>query len=135
MSRYDISTQCVDIVLISQLLRFMVIISFAEEDEEPTVLSKKEIVLKSKAPVDERCALADTCHVFCEEDDVWDVALNQTAIDTNNNKYYIIQLLENDSQKQYHVFQRWGRVGLFGQQSTVPCGADLASAKKQFCSK
>ncbi|GAU96892.1 hypothetical protein RvY_08263-2 [Ramazzottius varieornatus] len=105
------------------------------EEEEPTVLSKKQVVLKSQAPVDELCALANTCHVYCEGPDVWDVALNQTAINTNNNKYYIIQLLEHDSQKEYHVYQRWGRVGLPGQQSTVNCGSSLESAKKQFSKK
>jgi predicted DNA-binding WGR domain protein len=41
--------------------------------------------------------------------------LNQTNIDSNNNKYYVIQLLQNDSNGSYATWNRWGRVGLKGQ--------------------
>lgn len=34
----------------------------------------------------------------------------------NNNKYYIIQLLQSDSNpNDFKVFNRWGRVGTDGQ--------------------
>ena len=35
----------------------------------------------------------------------------QTDAADNHNKYYIIQLLEDDTQKAYSVWLRWGRVG------------------------
>ena len=46
----------------------------------------------------------------------FDAMLNQTNISSNNNKYYILQILEsrNDETKTEHeiaVWFRWGRVG------------------------
>ncbi|OQV17931.1 Poly [ADP-ribose] polymerase 2 [Hypsibius exemplaris] len=110
--------------------------SLVEEAPEPAALmTKKEIVMKGKVPVDELCPQADSFHVLCEGDVVWDVTLNQTAIDTNNNKFYIIQLLEHDERKAYSVYTRWGRVGALGQKNTEECGGSIETAKKQFQSK
>jgi poly [ADP-ribose] polymerase 2/3/4 len=61
--------------------------------------------------------LKKTCHVYESGDDVFDAMLNQTNIGTNNNKFYVIQLLESDDKKTYHCFTRWGRVGVPGQQA------------------
>jgi hypothetical protein len=33
----------------------------------------------------------------------------QTNLQFNNNKYYLLQLLEDDSSKSYSVWLRWGR--------------------------
>ena len=33
----------------------------------------------------------------------------QTNVMNNNNKYYLIQLLEDNRAKKYYVWQRWGR--------------------------
>ncbi|WP_411023079.1 WGR domain-containing protein, partial [Salmonella sp. s51228] len=43
----------------------------------------------------------------------WDCMLNQTNINNNNNnnKYYVIQMLKSNSKNNYHVWNRWGRVG------------------------
>lgn len=38
----------------------------------------------------------------------YDCMLNQTNINQNNNKYFVIQLLTGGA--KYHVFTRWGRV-------------------------
>ena len=38
----------------------------------------------------------------------YDCMLNQTNIGQNNNKFYVIQLLQ--SSKAYYVWNRWGRV-------------------------
>eukprot|EP00054_Salpingoeca_dolichothecata_P038009 m.12638 g.12638 ORF g.12638 m.12638 type:complete len:501 (+) comp8146_c0_seq1:54-1556(+) len=59
----------------------------------------------------------------------FDCTLNQTNLDTNNNKFYIIQLLKQGS--SYQTFTRWGRVGEGGQTAFL-AGPDLASAKKAF---
>uniref|UniRef100_A0A452R6P6 Poly [ADP-ribose] polymerase n=1 Tax=Ursus americanus TaxID=9643 RepID=A0A452R6P6_URSAM len=48
-------------------------------------------------------------HVYCEGNDVYDVMLNQTNLQFNNNKYYLIQLLEDDAQRDFSVWMRWGR--------------------------
>jgi len=44
-------------------------------------------------PVDQRCPLESTHHVYIDEDRaVYDVSLNQTNIGGNNNKFYRIQV-------------------------------------------
>lgn len=46
--------------------------------------------MKAKALVDDYFPSKPHVHVYSEGAAVWDVALNQIAIDENNNKYYII---------------------------------------------
>jgi len=41
--------------------------------------------------------------------DDWDCMLNQTNIGQNNNKFYVIQMLQGAFQ-MYYVWNRWGRV-------------------------
>lgn len=48
-------------------------------------------------------------------DEIFTASLNQTNIDNNNNKFYIIQLLESDNDKKFWVWNRWGR----GMQTSV----------------
>lgn len=96
----------------------------------------KTLVMKGKAPVDPECkAKLGKAHVYNEDADVYDVMLNQTNLQFNNNKYYLIQLLEDDSAKAYSVWLRWGRVGKIGQNNLVSCGANLAQAKDTFKKK
>ncbi|CAN9503018.1 unnamed protein product [Ophioblennius macclurei] len=96
----------------------------------------KKVVLKGKAPVDTECkAKLGMAHVYNEGNEVFDVMLNQTNLQFNNNKYYLIQLLEDDSSKAYSVWMRWGRVGKVGQTSLVACGGDLLKAKNVFKKK
>ncbi|XP_037793637.1 poly [ADP-ribose] polymerase 2-like isoform X1 [Penaeus monodon] len=93
------------------------------------------VVVKGRAAVDALCPIAKTSHVYEEEDDIWDCMLNQTNIEFNNNKYYLIQLLESDAGNTFSVWMRWGRVGANGQNSLQPCGSDLEKAKSIFCNK
>lgn len=96
----------------------------------------KTVVMKGKAPVDSECkAKLGKAHVYDEGNDVYDVMLNQTNLQFNNNKYYLIQLLEDDSSKVYSVWMRWGRVGKVGQNSLTVCGGDLLKAKDVFKKK
>ena len=37
-----------------------------------------------------------------------------TDIKNNNNKYYLIQVIQNTSTKKYAAWNRWGRVGVDG---------------------
>ncbi|XP_078393741.1 poly [ADP-ribose] polymerase 2, partial [Cetorhinus maximus] len=71
-------------------------------------------------------------HVYCEGEDVYDALLNQTNLQFNNNKYYIIQLLEDDGKRNFSVWLRWGRVGKAGQNNLISCGNDLNKAKEIF---
>ncbi|XP_033729210.1 poly [ADP-ribose] polymerase 2-like, partial [Pecten maximus] len=95
---------------------------------------KTVIVKKGSAPVDPECTLAGKAEVFTEGKNVWDCMLNQTNVSNNNNKYYLIQLL-NEGKGKFHVWQRWGRVGYNGQNNLVPCGGDLDKAKTMFTKK
>ncbi|XP_064610913.1 poly [ADP-ribose] polymerase 2-like [Liolophura sinensis] len=95
----------------------------------------KTVVLTGKAPVDPECSLAGKARVFCEGKDVWDCMLNQTNICNNNNKYFLIQLLQEEGKKMFYVWLRWGRVGYAGQNNLVPCGSDIEKAKQIFSKK
>uniref|UniRef100_A0A3P8XGH5 Poly [ADP-ribose] polymerase n=1 Tax=Esox lucius TaxID=8010 RepID=A0A3P8XGH5_ESOLU len=105
----------------------------AMEETEKIV---KTMVMKGKAPVDSECkGKVGKAHVYCEGSDIYDVMLNQTNLQFNNNKYYLIQLLQDDNAKVYSVWCRWGRVGKVGQNSLVVCGGDLLKAKDLFKKK
>ncbi|XP_028374319.2 protein mono-ADP-ribosyltransferase PARP3 isoform X2 [Phyllostomus discolor] len=59
----------------------------------------------------------------------YDCTLNQTNIGSNNNKFYIIQLLEDGD--RFFCWNRWGRVGEVGQSKLSPFDS-LDDAKKDF---
>ena len=82
-----------------------------EVESKPVMRS---VIKKGLAPVDSECPSVDTHHVYTEGRDIWDVMLNQTNIQNNNNKYYLIQLLQSDSNNSFAVWMRWGRVGYSG---------------------
>jgi poly [ADP-ribose] polymerase len=56
----------------------------------------------------------------------------KTNIQFNNNKYYLIQLLEEDKKQCFGVWYRWGRVGKKGQTSFENCDSNLQKAKDSF---
>ncbi|XP_055007498.1 poly [ADP-ribose] polymerase 2 isoform X2 [Boleophthalmus pectinirostris] len=108
----------------------------APKEEVKVEETVKTVVMKGKAPVDSECkAKLGKAHVYCEGKDVYDVMLNQTNVQFNNNKYYLIQLLEDDNSKSYSVWMRWGRVGKVGQNNLISCGGDLLKAKDVFKKK
>ena len=77
-----------------------------------------------KIPVDSSCRLKPAKVVA-----PFDAMLNQTNIGANNNKFYIIQLLQ--SGKKFYTWTRWGRVGETGQSALLGNGTQ-ADAEKQF---
>jgi len=74
--------------------------------------------------VDSRVPNASNLKVF--ED--YSVKLNQTHIDANNNKFYIIQCLHGDG--KYYAWNRWGRVGEPGQNKLMPCSSPDQAIKE-----
>ncbi|KAL5859136.1 hypothetical protein ACOSQ3_000435 [Xanthoceras sorbifolium] len=75
-------------------------------------------VTKKGAAVLDQCIpdhIKTNYHVFQQGDDIFDAMLNQTNVGNNNNKFYVIQLLESDVGGEYMVYNRWGRVGVKGQ--------------------
>lgn len=87
----------------------------------------------NRAPVDPECIqMEGKAQVYLENAAMYDAMLNQTNLKNNNNKYYMIQLLEEINRKWYHVWFRWGRVGHKGQTNLVNCGTDIEKAKSMF---
>jgi len=98
---------------------------------------EKKQVVKGRAAVDSSCPIAGGFHVYEEGNDIYDVYLNQTDLRQNRNKYYIIQLLESDDgTKQYHTWNRWGRVGEErNAQNALKGPMPLVQAKADFNGK
>lgn len=91
---------------------------------------------RRKAIVDRFCTeKAGTAHVYYEDEMAYDVLLNQTNLQHNNNKYYVIQLLEDNSLPCYFTWFRWGRVGKPGQHKLESFGDNLEMAKGSFQKK
>ncbi|KAF8985684.1 hypothetical protein CPC16_008566 [Podila verticillata] len=86
-----------------------------------------------KPPVGRACLLPATYEVYVDSEVAWNARLNQTNINANNNKFYLIQLLINPN-GQTAVFSHWGRVGASGQSQTVHCG-DINSGMREFENK
>lgn len=80
--------------------------------------------------VDPSCPLSRNPGIQVHED--YDCTLNQTNIGNNNNKFYIIQLLEEGG--RFSCWNRWGRVGEAGQ-SKMSHFSCLEDAKKDFKKK
>ena len=103
-----------------------------EEEEKPVM---KSVIKKGLAPVDSECPNGEMYRVFTEGRVIWDVMLNQTNIQANNNKFYLIQLLQHDNNGAFAVWMRWGRVGYTGQTKLQPHGSNKASAMTEFKKK
>ncbi|KAF3919977.1 hypothetical protein AA313_de0209398 [Arthrobotrys entomopaga] len=111
-----------------------------DEEEEPEAaptadeIEERERQKGYKAPVDDICPLRWSGYSVYEDDDnvKFDASLNQTNIGNNNNKFYILQLLQKGS--VFAVWTRWGRVGEGGQNKLMQ-GYDLAGALKEYNKK
>ncbi|XP_072732015.1 protein mono-ADP-ribosyltransferase PARP3 isoform X1 [Ciconia boyciana] len=100
-----------------------------EDDAWSSTLAALKTAPKEKPPatIDGLCPLSTAPGARVYKD--YDCTLNQTNINANNNKFYIIQLLEHDG--AYSVWTRWGRVGEKGQFKLMT-PASLEAAKKDF---
>lgn len=120
--------------------------SKAQKNEEPTTSTDQEIKAEIKkvtfsgtVPVDEQCPITGY-HVYIDKSvtgpfAAYNATLNQTNIGANNNKYYILQLLEHDSRREYHTWFRWGRVGKVAGNDCKAHGGNLDAAAKAFLKK
>ncbi|KAL0712179.1 hypothetical protein Bca4012_019157 [Brassica carinata] len=87
---------------------------FEEEKKEEKIVTATK---KGAAVLDQWIPdnIKSQYHVLQRGDDVYDAMLNQTNVRDNNNKFFVLQVLESDNQKTYMVYFRWGRVGVKGQ--------------------
>ena len=78
----------------------------------------KKLILKGAVPVDQYFSRGGCFKVLADKERIYAATLNQCNIEKNNNKFYIIQVLQNESEpNELVVFTRWGRVGVQGQKS------------------
>ena len=89
-------------------------------------------------PVDEHFSGPADVHVLEHDGKVYSATLNQTNMMANNNKYYILQVLEMDNGKGCFFYSRWGRVGARGQISlsgTISRDLAIREYDKKFYDK
>jgi poly [ADP-ribose] polymerase 2/3/4 len=55
--------------------------------------------------------------VFQENGKTYSATLNQSNLDQNNNKFYIVQILQNETLGNFFIWNRWGRVGVPGMNA------------------
>ncbi|XP_038681240.1 poly [ADP-ribose] polymerase 2-A isoform X2 [Tripterygium wilfordii] len=107
----------------------------AEKEEDGRVQEKVVTATRKGAAVLDQ-SLPDHIkaqyHVMQLDDDVYDAMLNQTNVGDNNNKFYVLQLLESDDGGKYMVYNRWGRVGVRGQDKLVGPYTSRDSALNEF---
>lgn len=73
---------------------------------------EKKTKKTNQREVDQYCSLSNA-----QVHQDYDCMLNQTNIGQNNNKYYVIQML--DCSGSYYVWNRWGRVVRIPHKNTV----------------
>ncbi|MQM00372.1 hypothetical protein Taro_033106 [Colocasia esculenta] len=71
-------------------------------------------------------------HVLQQGQEIYDATLNQTNVGENNNKFYVMQVLESDDGGKYIVYNRWGRVGVKGQDKLHGPFTSRESAINEF---
>lgn len=74
-----------------------------------------KVICKGGAAVDSFLPDKENFRVFQQGGKNYAVTLNFADMVENNNKFYIVQLLLNEKTGSLHVWNRWGRVGVPGQ--------------------
>ena len=95
-------------------------------------------IVDKKAIVDQYFPDRSQYHIYQDDENFFNgkffsCTLNKSNLDKNNNKFYIIQLLEHDSNNSLILFTRWGRVGVPGQHEQKD--VDSKSGPKLFMRK
>jgi len=112
-----------------------------KEEEKGKSLEKKDPVVKiidKKAIVDQYFVDRNQYHIYEDKNNVYNgnyfsCTLNKSDLNKNNNKFYIIQLLEHDTNNSLVLFTRWGRVGIVGANDVKD--VDENSGPKLFMKK
>ena len=97
-----------------------------------------EKVIKKNGLILDSSQYKDTHHVYQTNGCAYSSTLNQTYIKYNNNKFYILQILEHDNGNEYLVYTRYGRIGNLGVTNTSLFTSSLSAIcffEKTFKSK
>ncbi|KAL3648050.1 Poly [ADP-ribose] polymerase 2 [Castilleja foliolosa] len=107
-----------------------------EEEEKMVTATKKGSAVLDKCLPDHIKAQYHVLHVG---DEIYDAMLNQTNVGQNNNKFFVIQVLESDDGGKFMVYFRWGRVGVKGQDKLngpyTSQEASISMFEKKFSDK
>ena len=108
--------------------------------EEPKATPKIEkLIKKGRAAVDKMVPGGNKLHVYESNGKVYHSSLMWSDLKHNNNKFYIIQILQDDSHANaFTVFNRWGRVGVDGQHASFrhnSPSAAIAQYEKKYRDK
>ena len=95
-------------------------------------------IVDKKAIVDQYYPNRSQYHIYQDAENVFNgqffsCTLNKSDVGKNNNKFYIIQLLEHDSDNSLVLFTRWGRIGVPGQHEEKD--VDSKSGPRLFMKK
>jgi poly [ADP-ribose] polymerase len=111
-----------------------------EKEKEKSPGQKVPVVkiIDKKAIVDQYFGDRTQYHIYDDKNNIYNgnyfsCTLNKSDLNKNNNKFYIIQLLEHDSNNSLVLFTRWGRVGVPGQHEVK--NVDENSGPKLFMKK
>ncbi|KAH7678691.1 poly [ADP-ribose] polymerase protein [Dioscorea alata] len=104
-----------------------------EESKEKMVTATKKggAVLDQWLPDN----IKSSFHVLQQGEEIYDAILNQTNVGDNNNKFYVIQVLESDDGGKFMVYNRWGRVGIKGQDKLLGPYTSVKAAINEFKTK
>ena len=118
----------------------------SDEESKPEKKSKKEPNIKGVVPlvssidnkkiVDKYFKDKNKYHVYADNNNTFNGQYYTTTLhntNDNSNKFYIIQLLENDSKKKLVLYTRWGKIGSEGQKKIE--SVDTTSGPKLFMKK
>lgn len=108
-----------------------------KEEEDGNARKKEKLVVATKkgaAVLDQWLPdnIKTQYHVLQKGDVIYDAMLNQTNVGGNNNKFYVIQVLEADDGSRFMVYNRWGRVGVKGQDKLQGPFTSEDSAIQEF---
>ncbi|CAM8930627.1 unnamed protein product [Rhodiola kirilowii] len=109
----------------------------SEVKEEEDVKNKEKLVVATKkgaAVLDQWLPdnIKTQYHVLEKAGVIYDAMLNQTNVGQNNNKFFVIQVLEADDGSRFMVYNRWGRVGIKGQDKLQGPFTSVDSAIQEF---
>ncbi|OIW12972.1 hypothetical protein TanjilG_15421 [Lupinus angustifolius] len=108
-------------------------VSCKEEQEEKIVTATKKGVAVLDPWLPDH--IKTQYHVLQLGDEIYEAMLNQTNVGDNNNKFYVIQVLEFDGGGKFLVYNRWGRVGIKGQDKIQGPYTSRESAILEFKQK
>ena len=102
----------------------------AQSDKPAAKSEIKKMKMSGSVPVDPHFTRAAEGKILEHNGVVYASTLNQSNIANNNNKFYILQIIEI-SKGMYYFYCRWGRVGVVGQTSEMMCG-DTSTAIRAY---